>query len=80
MSGKLWVATLVAWLLGTLVILGSVVLSGLFIGFPLKWCWNCVVPHITNGAVPEIGFWHALALWVIPNMLMRSITTSATKG
>jgi len=71
MSGK-WIETLVAGVMGTLLVVVAVLLPGLLLGFPLKWCWNFVVPHITSGALPEIGFWHALALWVISSMFVKS--------
>jgi hypothetical protein len=78
MSGK-WIETLVAGVMGTLIVVVAVLLSGLLLGFPLKWCWNYVIPHITNGAVSEIGFWHAIAMWVLFSMLLKSSTSSAKR-
>jgi len=78
MSGK-WIETLVAGVMGTLIVVVAVLLSGLLLGFPLKWCWNYVIPHITNGAVSEIGFWHAIAMWVLFSMLLKPSTSSAKR-
>jgi hypothetical protein len=72
MSGRLMVDMVFWRLFGLLVVIATVVLSGLLLGFPLKWCWNFVVPYVTNGVVPEIGFWHALALWLLSSTLVQS--------
>ena len=79
MSGKSRIESLIVVLLGTLVGVAAVLLSGVLLGFPLKWCWNYVIPHITNGAVSEIGFWHAIAMWVLFSMLLKPSTSSAKR-
>lgn len=66
-------------------LLGVVLIGILFAGFmalvlalPTMWLWNFVVPHISSGAVPTIGFWHALALNILCGILFKSTSSSSS--
>lgn len=45
--------------------------------FPVKWLWNYVVPYLFRG-VPELDFWHALALLTLCGLLFKSSSPSSS--
>ena len=74
LSNDSWEAfiTIAAKSLAVALSLGIAVFAvGLLMGYPIKWCWNYVMPHISNGALPEIGFWHALCLGMLAGLLIK---------
>lgn len=45
-------------------------------GFPVKWLWNIVASQIH---VPEIGYWHAVALYFLCYLLFKNSSSSQSK-
>jgi predicted membrane protein len=64
--------------LGTFLGAIGVALAVIFLlAFPVQWLWNnCLVPAV-NG-INAIGFWQALGLMILANMLVK--TTVETKS
>ena len=64
--------------LGTFLGAIGVALAVIFLlAFPAQWLWNnCLVPAV-NG-INAIGFWQALGLMILANMLVK--TTVETKS
>ena len=63
---------------GTFLGAVAVGLAVIFVlAFPVQWLWNnCLVPAV-NG-INAIGFWQALGLMILANMLVK--TTVETKS
>lgn len=61
-------------------IFGLALVFGIILAFPTMWLWNFVIPHISNGAVPTIGFWHAFALNVLCGILFKSKGSTSTSS
>jgi hypothetical protein len=55
----------------------SVVLMALVMGYPVMWLWNYTMPSIAG--LPEIDFYHAIALNVLCSILFRSSNSSKKK-
>lgn len=51
------------------VIVG-VAVFGLLFAFPIKWCWNCVMPYLFN--LKEITLGHAWCLSFLSGCLIKS--------
>lgn len=60
-------------------VVALVVVFAILGAYPLKWCWNYAMPHISNGVLPEIGFWHAFCLHWVCHSLIRANATANTK-
>lgn len=41
------------------------------IGFPIKWLWNWLMPHLFG--LPEISFWMALGIAALVSFLFGGI-------
>jgi hypothetical protein len=50
------------------------VIVGLFIGFPLMWLWNWLMPVIFG--LPTITFWQAVGLYLLAGVLIKSTSSS----
>lgn len=59
--------------IGLFAILSITALS-LIAGYPVKWSWNYVMPHLFD--LPSITFWQAFALYWLSNMLIKSTQTN----
>jgi len=79
-SWAVFVGMVLKGLVYVIGVLGIVLIFGLVIGYPVKWCWNYVMPHISNGALPEIGFWHALCLNMLAGFLIKPSSSSSSKS
>jgi len=51
------------FVVAALIIVGMMVVLGLFIGFPIKWLWNAVMPELFG--LSRIGFWQAVGLFML---------------
>ena len=61
-------------------VLGAVLLAvvlGVIMAFPVKWCWNYVMPYLFN--LREIDAWHALGLALLCGLLFGTAKASSTK-
>lgn len=66
-----------AFFMGLTTILG-IVLFWLFgfafiFAFPVMWCWNYVIPAISN--LPRIDYWQAFAIYVLCGFLFKQTRT-----
>jgi hypothetical protein len=61
--------------------LGAVAVAVIVIfllAFPVQWLWNhCLVPAV-NG-INAIGFWQALGLMILSNMLVKTSINTKSK-
>lgn len=64
-------------MLGLLEVLLIVVIIGFILAFPVKWCWNYVMPYLFG--LREIDAWHALVLALLSGMLFGANKSSTTK-
>ena len=60
-----------------LAFIGIIVLVGLLIGFPLMWLWNWLMVGLFG--LPVIGFWQAVGLYLLSNILFKSSTSNSNK-
>ncbi len=60
-------------------VLVVVVVYGLLLVFPVMWCWNYVIPHISNGVVPEIGTLHAFALLLLSRFVLHGTSSTTSE-
>lgn len=74
-----FLAKIVLVLLGLALTFAMVVLGAVLFAFPVKWLWNYVVPYLFHG-VPELDFWHALALGMLCGMLFKSSSSSSSSS
>jgi len=56
-----------------LVAVAIMAACSLLVGLVVMVCWNYVMPYISNGVLPEIGFWRAFALSVLVNTMMGKV-------
>ena len=70
---KDWVAVILAFIISILFI--AVVALGL--AFPVKWCWNYVMPYLFD--LKEISWGQAWCLMFICNSLIKSSYTTNSK-
>lgn len=70
-SWKAFGRSLTRGLIGTIAVSIKIAVICIMIGFPVKWCWNYVLPAVSNGAVAEIGFWQALVLTILCSLLFQ---------
>lgn len=70
----------VGWII--VALLGAAVIVGLalLMGFPVKWCWNYVMPMLSKGYFPEIGFWHAVALTFLCQLFFKGSSSSSNNS
>ena len=56
----------------TAIVLIVLVISAasLILAFPVKWCWNAVIPDVFR--LPEIGYWEAFCLVYPPICATRA--------
>ena len=57
-------------LAGSALLVCVVCLGSLLAAFPVKWCWNGVVPEVWG--LKEIGFWEAFCLCWLSGALIKS--------
>lgn len=55
------------------IIVITVFVIGLLIGFPLMWLWNYVMPAL---GLPELDYWKIMALYFLARALVVPIHTS----
>jgi hypothetical protein len=61
--------------LGLVVVALSVIF---LLAFPVQWLWNhCLVPAV-NG-INAIGFWQALGLMILANVLVKTSINTKSK-
>lgn len=60
-----------------LAFIGIIVLVGILIGFPLMWLWNWLMVGLFG--LPVIGFWEAVGLYLLSNILFKSSTSNSNK-
>lgn len=51
---------------------------GLLLAFPVKWCWNYVMPYVFN--LPLITWGHAWCLNFLSGMLIQSSLSHASSS
>ena len=66
-----------ALIVGIVAIVGITLLA-LLVGYPIKWTWNHVMPHIFD--LPQIDFWQAFCLYWLSNALLRATQTNENKA
>lgn len=62
---------------GLLEVIVALIILGAILAFPLKWCWNYVMPYLFN--LREIDAWHALVLSLLSGMLFGANRSSNQK-
>jgi len=67
------ISKILVGVLGTFLI---VVVLGFILAFPVKWCWNYVMPYLFN--LREIDAWHALGLSFLCGMLFGANKSSSS--
>lgn len=66
---------------GTMITAFLMIIACLFI-IPaiLMWLWNsCVVTLFEDGVVNTIGYWQAMGIYVVSNILFKNSKTSISK-
>ena len=66
---------------GTMITAFLVIIACLFI-IPviLMWLWNsCVVTLFEEGTINTIGYWQAMGIYVVSNILFKNSKTSISK-
>lgn len=55
----------------TAIVLIVLVISAasLILAFPVKWCWNAVIPDVFR--LPEIGYWEAFCLVYLTSVFIK---------
>ena len=62
-------------LLGFLLGLAIIGITGLILGFPIMWLWNWLMPMLFG--IPTITFWQALGLYLLFSVLFKNSTSSS---
>jgi hypothetical protein len=62
-------------LLGFLLGLAIIGITGLILGFPIMWLWNWLMPMLFG--IPTITFWQALGLYLLCSVLFKNSTSSS---
>lgn len=52
-----------------------VIIVGVVVAFPIKWMWNYLMPELFG--LKEIGFWQALAMYVLCGILFKPTSSSS---
>lgn len=73
--------TLINLAAGLVVALMAMVLAflwGTIMAIPVMLLWDYTVPFLVPGA-KELDYWHALTLYVLCNLLLKSKTSTTSK-
>ena len=54
---------------GIVLVLLICTAAALLLAFPVKWCWNAVIPDVLR--LPEIGYWEAFCLVYLTSVFFK---------
>lgn len=60
--------------LAVLAGIALIVIVGLFVGLPVMWLWNWLMPAIFG--LPVIGFWQAVGLYILAGAFFKQSGSS----
>jgi hypothetical protein len=69
--------TLIKSIVYVVLVVSITLFFAIVLAFPVKWCWNYVMPYLFN--FKEIDAWQAWCLLFLSGMLFKS-SLNTTKG
>jgi hypothetical protein len=61
----------------SLIFIVVLCIVAVLVAFPVKWMWNYLMPELFG--LKEIGFWQALAMFVLCGLLFKPTSSSSSK-
>lgn len=56
------------------------VIMDMILAFPFMWAWNYIIPFVSSGHIPELGYWRAFAALVLLSFIKTDISIDNKKS